>query len=74
MQKNIINKQTLGAGHAPTTKRERESNGCGYGRRAITLSDYRLKYSSKHNRINLTITLYIEQSYAICLIIINNSR
>jgi hypothetical protein len=62
----------LGAGLAPTTKQERESNGRGYGRRAITLSDYRLKYSSKHNRINLTIMLYIEQSYAICLIIINN--
>jgi hypothetical protein len=64
----------LGAGLAPTTKRERESNGRGYGRRAITLSGYRLKYSSKHNPINLTITLYIEQSYAMCLIIINNLR
>jgi hypothetical protein len=64
----------LGARLAPTAKRERESNGQGYGRRAITLNDYRLKYSSKHNHINLTITLYKEQSYAICLIIINNSR
>ena len=64
----------LRVGFAPTTKRERESNSRGYGRRAITLSGYRLKYSSKHNPISLTITLYIEQSYAICLIIINNSR
>jgi hypothetical protein len=55
------------------TKRERESNGRSYDRRAITLSDYRLKYSSKHNSINFTITLYIEQNYAICLVIINNS-
>jgi hypothetical protein len=51
----------LSAGLAPTAKRERESNDQGYGRRAITLSDYRLKYSSKHNHINLTSTLYIEQ-------------
>jgi hypothetical protein len=50
----------LGAGLAPTTKRERESDGRGYDRRAITLSDYRLKYLSKHNCINLTITLCIE--------------
>jgi hypothetical protein len=64
----------LNAGLAPTTKRERESNGRGYGRRAITLSDYRLKYLSKHNRINLTITLYIEPSYVTCLIITNISR
>jgi hypothetical protein len=64
----------LSAGLAPTTQRERESNGRGYGRRAITLSDYRLKYLSKHNRINLIIMLYIEQSYATCLIIINISR
>jgi hypothetical protein len=28
----------LGAGLTPTTKRERESKGRGYGRRAITLS------------------------------------
>jgi hypothetical protein len=64
----------LGAGLAPTTKQERENNDRGYGRKAIMLSSYGLKYLSKHNRINLTITLYIEQSYATCLIIINISR
>jgi hypothetical protein len=49
----------LGAGLTPTTKRERESNGRGYGRRAITLHDYKLEYSSKQNSINLAITLSI---------------
>jgi hypothetical protein len=62
----------LGAGLTPTTKQERESNGRGYGRRAIALDDYNSKYSSKQNSISLTSTPYIEQSCAICLIIINN--
>jgi hypothetical protein len=42
------------------TKRERENNGRGYGGKAIMLSGYRLKYLSKHDPINLTITLYIK--------------
>jgi hypothetical protein len=46
----------FGAGLAPTTKRERENNGRGYGRKTIMLSSYELKYLSKHNHINLTIT------------------
>jgi hypothetical protein len=50
----------LGARLAPTTKRERENNGRGYGRRAITLSTYGLKYLYKLNHINLTITLCIK--------------
>jgi hypothetical protein len=50
----------LGTGLAPTTKRERENNDRGYGRKAIMLSSYRLKYLSKHNDINLTITLCIK--------------
>jgi hypothetical protein len=74
MQYNITNKQTLSAGLAPTAKRERESNGRGYSRRAITFSSYGLKYFPNRNHINLIITLYTEQSYAICLIIINSSR
>jgi hypothetical protein len=36
-QYNITNKQTLGIGLAPMTKRERENNGRGYGRKATTL-------------------------------------
>jgi hypothetical protein len=59
MQQNIINKQTLGAVLTPTTKRKRESNGRGYGRGAITLRDYKSKYSSKQNSINSAITIYI---------------
>jgi hypothetical protein len=47
----------LGAGLTPTTKRERESNGQGYGRGAITLRDYKSKYLSKQNNINLAIAL-----------------
>jgi hypothetical protein len=62
----------LGIELAPTTKRERENNGRGYGRKAIMLSSYGLKYLSKHNHINLTITLCIKESYATCLIIIIN--
>jgi hypothetical protein len=49
----------LGAGLTPTTKRERESNGRGYGRGAITLRDYKSRYSSKQNGINSAITLCI---------------
>jgi hypothetical protein len=60
MQQNITNKQTFDAGLAPTTKRERESNGQGYSRKAIMLSSYGLKYLSKHKHINLTITLCIK--------------
>jgi hypothetical protein len=59
---NLIQKnstQTLGAGLTPTTKQERESNGRDYGRRAITLRDYKSKYSSKQNGINLAIALCI---------------
>jgi hypothetical protein len=55
----MINKQTLSVGLTPTTKRERESNGRGSGRGAITLRDYKSKYSSKQNSINLAIALYI---------------
>jgi hypothetical protein len=47
------------AGLTLMTKRERENNGQGYDRRAITLHDYKLKYSSKHNTINLAIALRI---------------
>jgi hypothetical protein len=47
IHKNVINKQTLGAGLTPTTKRERESNGRDYGRRAITLRNYKSKNLSK---------------------------
>jgi hypothetical protein len=47
------------AGLTPTTKRERESNGRGFGRRAITSHDYKLKYSSKQNGINLAIAFSI---------------
>jgi hypothetical protein len=43
-QSNTTNKQTLDTGLAPTTKRERENNGRGYGRKAIMLSSYGLKY------------------------------
>jgi hypothetical protein len=52
----------LSAGLTPTTKREREreSNGRGYGRRAITFHDCKSKYSSKKNSINLVIALCIE--------------
>jgi hypothetical protein len=39
------------------TKRERESNGRSYDRKVITLSDYKSKYSSKQNSINLAIAL-----------------
>jgi hypothetical protein len=49
----------LGAGLTPMTKRERESNGRGYSREVITLRDYKSKYSSKQNSINLAITLCI---------------
>jgi hypothetical protein len=49
----------LGAGLTPMTKRERESNGRGYGRRAITLRNYKSKYSSKQNGINSAIALSI---------------
>jgi hypothetical protein len=59
IQWNAINNQTFDAGLTLTTKRERESNGRGYGRRAITLHDYKLKYSFKHNSINLAIALSI---------------
>jgi hypothetical protein len=59
IQWNAINKQTFDAGLTLTTKRERECNGRDYGRRAITLHDYKLKYSFKHNSINLAITLSI---------------
>jgi hypothetical protein len=41
------------------TKRERESNGRGYDRKAITLHDYKLKYLSKQNGINLAIAFSI---------------
>jgi hypothetical protein len=34
----MTNKQTLGTGLAPTTKRERENNGRGYRRKEIMLS------------------------------------
>jgi hypothetical protein len=37
-----------------------KNNGRGYGRKAIMLSNYRLKYLSKHDHINLTITLHIK--------------
>jgi hypothetical protein len=50
----------LGAGLAPTTKRERENNGRGYDRKEITLSSYGLKYCPKHNQTNLTIALCIK--------------
>jgi hypothetical protein len=59
IQWNARNKQTFDAGLALTTKRERESNGRGYGRRAITLHDYKLKYSSKQNGINLAMAFNI---------------
>jgi hypothetical protein len=49
-----------GAGLASTTMRERKHNGRGYDREAITLSSYGLKYLSKYNHINLTITLCIK--------------
>jgi hypothetical protein len=49
----------LGVGLTPTTKRERENNGRGYSRRAITLRNYKSKYSSKQNSINLAIVLCI---------------
>jgi hypothetical protein len=58
-QYNVVNKQTFDVGLTPTTKRGRESNGRGYGRRAITSHDYKLKYSSKQNGINLAITFSI---------------
>jgi hypothetical protein len=45
--------------HYHTTKQERESNGGGHSRRAITSHDYKLKYSSKHNGINLAIAFSI---------------
>jgi hypothetical protein len=47
------------AGLTPTAKQERESNGLGYGRRAITSDDYKLKYSSKQNGINLALAFSI---------------
>jgi hypothetical protein len=47
------------AGLTLSTKRERESNGRDYGQRAIALDDYKLKYSFKHNSINLAIVLSI---------------
>jgi hypothetical protein len=50
----------LSAGLAPTTKREIENNGRGYGQKTITLSGYGLKYFPKHNHINLTIALCIK--------------
>ena len=59
---NLIQKnstQTLGVGLTPTTKRERKSNGRGYGREAITSHDYKLKYSFKQNSINLAIAFSI---------------
>jgi hypothetical protein len=59
MQWNAIIKQTFDVGLALTTKRERESNGRGYGQEAITLHDYKLKYSSKQNGIDLAIALSI---------------
>jgi hypothetical protein len=40
-------------------KRERESNGRGYGRRAIMLHNYKLNYLFKQNGINLAITFSI---------------
>jgi hypothetical protein len=49
----------LDAGLTPMTKQERESNGRGYGRRAITLHDYKLEYSSKQNSVNLAIAFNI---------------
>ena len=58
-QWNVLNKQTFDVGLTPTIQRERENNGRGYDRRAITSHDYKLKYSSKQNGINLAIALSI---------------
>jgi hypothetical protein len=52
-------KQTFDVGLTPTTKRERENNGQGYGRRAIMLHDYKLNYSFKQNGTNLAIAFNI---------------
>jgi hypothetical protein len=49
----------IDAGRTPTAKQERESNGRGYDRRAITLEYYKLKHSSKPNDINLAIAFSI---------------
>jgi hypothetical protein len=60
MQWNVTNKQTFDAGLTLTTKRERESNGRGYVREAITIHNYKLNYSFRHNSINLVIALSIK--------------
>ena len=62
------------AGLTLTTKRERESNGRGYGREAITSHDYKLKHSSKQNSTNLAIALNIRSSHVPYLIIMNRLR
>jgi hypothetical protein len=59
IQWNAIIKRKIDAGRTPTAKRERESNGRGYGRRAITLHNYKLNYLFKHNGINLAIAFSI---------------
>ena len=59
IQWNAIVKHTFDVGLTLTTKRERESNGRGYGREAITLHNYKLNYSFKQNDINLAIALSI---------------
>jgi hypothetical protein len=56
------------------TKRERESNGRRYGREASTSHDYKLKYSSKQNGINLAIGFSIGQSHVPYLIIMIRLR
>jgi hypothetical protein len=60
MQSNTTNKKMLGVGLVPMNKRERENNGRGYSLKTIMLSNYGLKYLSKHNHINLSISLCIK--------------